>query len=382
MPPKSTPISPMPGKPTVIDLFAGVGGISLGAVRAGFQLSLAVEWDEKALAAHRLNFPNSNHLCADVAELTCDEILEAAGLCEGQLDGMVGGPPCQGFSPMGHRDVNDPRNHLFVKFFELVAECRPKFYVAENVLGILDEQYDEIRKTALEMVKTDYETLPPIKLKASDFGAPTVRERVFFIGYLKDHVDAIGVEMFDALKVDTPISVSRALQGLPDVDCEWQEEHQSWQCIKPLKDPELFSIYADGIPEGVGDPDSVALYQNAALISGCFGTRHSPEVAERYANLEPGEKDPISKSVRLKVDGLCPTLRAGTGPDRGSFQAVRPIHPTEPRVIFPREAARLQGFPDWFQFDGTKWHSFRQIGNSVSPIVAQAILNLIRTRLN
>jgi len=91
--------------------------------------------------------------------------------------------------------------------------------------------------------------------------------------------------------------------------------------------------------------------------------------------------DKVSKFPRLSWDGLCPTLRAGTDSSRGSYQAVRPIHPDKNRVITPREAARLQGFPDWFQFSPTKWHSFRQIGNSVSPFVAEAVLDVIRCKL-
>jgi len=104
---------------------------------------------------------------------------------------------------------------------------------------------------------------------------------------------------------------------------------------------------------------------------------HSCEVRARYASIVAGDVDAKSKSKRLKLNGFCHTIRAGTGRDHGSFQAVRPIHPTEDRVITPREAARLQSFPDWFQFYPTKWHSFRQIGNSVCPILAEKILKLI-----
>jgi DNA (cytosine-5)-methyltransferase 1 len=104
-------------------------------------------------------------------------------------------------------------------------------------------------------------------------------------------------------------------------------------------------------------------------------------VAKRYANVKQGASDKISKSKKLDPTGFCPTLRAGTGKDKGSYQAVRPIHPTKNRVITPREAARLQGFPDWFVFHKTKWHSFRQIGNSVSPIVAERLLNVIREKI-
>jgi DNA (cytosine-5)-methyltransferase 1 len=380
MPPE-TIIPPVPDKPTIIDLFAGVGGISLGATRAGFQLSLAVELDDKAYAAHKLNFPNSNHLKADVADLTRDEILHAAGLEIGQLDGMVGGPPCQGFSNMGLRETDDPRNNLFVNFFELVADCRPKFFVAENVLGILHPDYDPIRKAALEALGDDYVTLDPIRIKASDLGAPTTRERAFFIGYRSDYVEPIVEADLDALRVETPIWVEEALDGLPEIRDEWLDERQSWQPLQLPTDERLLDVFCNGIPEGVGDPEAIRRYQEDGVVSGCFATRHSPALRERYGALEQGAKEPITKSVRLRADGLCPTLRAGTGPDRGSHQAVRPIHPTESRVIAPREAARLQGFPDWFQFDGTKWHSFRQIGNSVSPIVAEAILRLCRNRL-
>ena len=131
----------------------------------------------------------------------------------------------------------------------------------------------------------------------------------------------------------------------------------------------------------MGDRAALRRLRKSNEVSGFLGTAHGAEIAGRYARVETGKRDPVSKSSRLDLDGFCPTLRAGTGPDRGSYQAVRPIHPTEGRVITPREAARLQGFPDWFQFDPTKWHSFRQIGNSVSPILAERIFAVIARAL-
>ena len=107
----------------------------------------------------------------------------------------------------------------------------------------------------------------------------------------------------------------------------------------------------------------------------------SQAVKDRYAKLEYGKQDKVSKSTRLNPDSFCPTLRAGTGPDKGSFQAVRPIHYEHARVITPREAARLQGFPDWYKLPNTIWHSFRQIGNSVSPIAAEQIFRAIFQKL-
>ena len=118
------------------------------------------------------------------------------------------------------------------------------------------------------------------------------------------------------------------------------------------------------------------------LVTGFFSTKHTAAVEQRFSNVEQGKVDRISKYPRLKWDGISPTLRAGTGSDRGSFQAVRPIHPDDPRVITVREAARIQGFPDWFIFHPTKWHSFRMIGNSVSPVVSTHLLSKILSAMN
>lgn len=369
-------------RPTVIDLFSGVGGFSLGAARAGFDLVLAAELDKHAIAAHKRNFLISKHWEIDLSGVSGAELLEHAGLRSGDVDGLIGGPPCQGFSAIGKRRALDPRNSLFVKFFQLVDECQPRFFVAENVPGILSRAYDETRVSALSCVKNSYVVLEPIKLRASDYGAPTSRERVFFIGYRPKAVRELLIDDFYAAKVAEPIYVAEALRGLPaDISHEWLTEDQSWRVTETVPSSQYWDRISDNIPTGVGDPESVRRYQLNREVSGCFGTRHSTEIAERYGSLRAGEKDEISKSVRLKLDGFCPTLRAGTGADLGSFQAVRPIHPTLPRVITPREAARLQGFPDWFRFAPTKWHSFRQIGNSVSPILAEAVLSVIRSHL-
>ena len=149
----------------------------------------------------------------------------------------------------------------------------------------------------------------------------------------------------------------------------------STQTAASAKDSTATSHLASGIRRLYGG------YRVGMKFRASWGLRTQLEVAERYANTECGKYDAISRSYRLDPNGFCPTLRAGTGPQQGSFQAVRPIHPTEDRVITPREAARLQGFPDWFQFSPTKWHSFRQIGNSVSPILAEQILNVVARSL-
>ncbi|QCO22345.1 DNA (cytosine-5-)-methyltransferase [Acinetobacter cumulans] len=364
----------------IIDLFAGAGGLSLGASRAGFNVIGAVELDDHAISTHSKNFPYSCHIQKNISKLDGKEILKELKISKKDLQGVVGGPPCQGFSTMGKRDLEDPRNNLFNDFFRIVKELDPDFFVAENVSGILNEKYSEIREAALSHVKEKYYLLPPLKIKASDFGAPTIRTRIFFIGFHRKKVKYILSEHnFYNQSVEAP-TVEDALKGLMQkIEPTWLKEIDSWQKIEKEKfsDDEFFKKVEGQIPINVGDPESLKRYFEENLVSGCHGTRHTLEVEKRFKELKFGEQDKISKSVKLNPAGYCPTLRAGTGSDKGSYQAVRPIHYLEPRVITPREAARLQGFPDWFVFHETKWHSFRQIGNSVSPIVAEKILKVI-----
>ncbi len=362
--------------PKAIDLFAGAGGLSLGAARAGLRVAAAVEWDKHAMATHTKNFPESKHICQDVGAMTGDSLLQLAGLRVGELDALIGGPPCQGFSTMGLRDVADDRNNLFAHFFRLVRESRPGFFIAENVPGILHEQYDDVRSKALELVPKDYVMFDPIRVEANLYGAATSRTRIFFIGYMPSRVNGSLTAASFAPPPDVEkATVGRALHGLPTrIDARWQSEPLSWRTAATCQGDYLSTRISGLVPDGVGDKSSLERFFNKSEVSGFLGTRHSEEIRKRYRALKYGETDATSKARKLDPDGYCPTIRAGTGSDKGSHQAVRPVHFDSPRVITPREAARLQGFPDWFVFHPTKWHSFRQIGNSVSPIVAERIL--------
>lgn len=366
-------------RPSVIDLFSGVGGLSLGAARAGFHVAGSVELDAIASASHTFNFPGTKHVLEDVSSLTGAGLLKASGVTRGSLVGLIGGPPCQGFSLIGRRDKHDPRNRLFVQFFRLVRETRPAFFFAENVLGILREENAEILEAALSQLPSVYRVLAPIKVRASDYGAPTTRTRVLFIGFDPSRLDELTVDSFAPNLETEQIKVKRALSGLPDVKADWQKESQSWRTVKPLGRRGAFEDRVAGhVPVGVGNSEAIRLV-GTRKVSGFLGTRHSDETVARFEVLAPGEVDAVYRSPRLDPDGFCPTLRAGTNADKGSYQAVRPIHPKKPRVISPREAARLQGFPDWFVFHPTKWHAFRQIGNSVSPIMAESLLSKVAT---
>ncbi len=359
-------------QPTIIDLFSGVGGISLGAARAGFSVTGAVDFNPRAMAAHARNFPNTRHISGDLLDYTGSKLLSELNIK--RPHGIVGGPPCQGFSTMGHRNLDDSRNNLFKHFFKLVNEIRPKFFIAENVTGILDRCYRSLVDEALSLVEDNYTIIRGLEVCAADFGAPTLRRRALFIGTLNGECDALPSEVFSPA-ITERVYVGQALAGLPKlIRSDWQNETQGWRKVEGYSKDGFHKRLSGHIPEGVGCPIAITRLKKAREVSGCLGTTHTIEVKKRFARLKPGKADSISKCVRLDANGFCPTLRAGTGPELGSYQAVRPVHPSSPRVITPREAARLQGFPDWFTFDSTKWHSFRMIGNSVSPILAEKML--------
>lgn len=366
-------------KPTLVDLFCGCGGFGLGAELAGFHTVAAIDIDATLQSAYKNNFPNTKVVNWDLTSLDksgWDKILDNQ-----QIDGVIGGPPCQGYSRIGVGDVNDPRRKLLEDFFRHVNILNPKFFVMENVEGLMDKQNRPQLDKALSMVNDKYTLIGPLVIDASDCGAPTRRRRVIVVGYDSKYVGDLSESHF---KFNLPkVTVGDAIKDLPP-PIPQSAQINDFGFARYPQSPNL-SKYAQQMrgsaPEGLGFAEAIKEHASGK-VSGLFTTNHSQEVAERYQKTIPGKTDPISRSKKLLWDGLCPTLRAGTGSDKGSFQSVRPLHPEIGRVITVREAARLQGFPDWFTFHPTKWHSFRMIGNSVSPIVSQQILNVIYQNLH
>ena len=377
--------------PYVIDLFSGAGGLSLGASRAGFNVVAAVEIDKHAIKSHALNFPFCHHIQEDILTLTGQDILKESGYSREDIIGVIGGPPCQGFSTIGKQDADDSRNRLFEHFFQIVEDIQPLFFVAENVPGIMNEKYKDIREKAFAHIN-NYNVIVPFKVKADEYGAPTSRTRYFFIGYKDDpRIRPFTQNDIELMKisVEQRTVAEVALEGLPEniTYSKKKSEYKRyinryWDITIPHKQSDFFyNRVTSLIPPELGNEYYLQKYLRFHTINGCIPTKHSKKIRERYLALSYGQQDRISKSTKLKPDNYCPTLRAGTGPDKGSYQAVRPIHYKYPRVITPREAARLQGFPDWFCLPDTIWHSFRQIGNSVSPIVAERVLLAIFQKL-
>jgi DNA (cytosine-5)-methyltransferase 1 len=368
---------------SIIDLYCGVGGFSLGAARAGFKIAGAIDNDPITIETHKQNFPKTNHLQLNLSKVTGKTLVKKLGVKKTDITGIIGGPPCQGFSTIGKNHISDPRNDLFIQFYRLVNQVKPKFFVCENVPGILRNKYDKIRNAAQSILKDHYTFLEPITLVASDYGAPTSRTRVFFIGFQKSLGLMLCEDDFKPSQNISKIIVEYALKGLPKkINPEWQEEETGWRKIRSGPNSSFGKRLNGLIPLRVGNRDAILSLRNDRLVTGCLGTIHNKEVLQRWKKLEVGKIDPISRTIRLDPKGYCPTLRAGTAREKGGFQSLRPIHPTEDRVITTREAARLQGFPDWFIFHQTKWHSFRQIGNSVSPLLAEKILKVIHSKIS
>lgn len=352
----------------VVDLFAGCGGLSLGAARAGLHPSLAVELDNHASAAHLKNFPQCKTAVLDLSSV---ENRDVGSLLGGKPDLVIGGPPCQGFSHIGKRDQSDPRNNLLDKFFEIVADIKPRAFMMENVPGLLDPSNQQFLERAINRVADRYTILAPTVLDAADFGAATRRKRVIVIGYDSASVNRISLECIENARSPST-NVREALAGLPEPSPTDIGKFE-------LADTPYVRLINRTI-ESVGSQEKIQAFLNG-FISGLETTRHTDVVRERFRETLPGQAEETSRFFRLHPDQPARTLRAGTGADRGSFQSARPIHFLAPRVVTVREAARIQGFPDWFDFHPTKWHSHRMIGNSVSPIFAEAVLKVLARAL-
>lgn len=381
-------------RPIAVDLFAGAGGMTLGFEQAGFDVLASVEIDPIHCATHEFNFPFCSMLCKSVVDTAGEEIRKRSEIGDREIDAVICGSPCQGFSLIGKRAFDDPRNSLVFHFHRLVLQLQPKFFVMENVRGITVGEHKQILNTLIEefkicgyQVEENYQVL-----NAAYYGVPQSRERLFLIGARED------VEL---PKYPQPItkqtlpnnSTSKSLSVLP-------EGPTVWDAIGDLPEVEKYSelLERDWVIAEYGKPSNYALtlrristladdysYErefDSRILSSSFRTKHSIETIKRFAETTQGEREPISRFHKLHPAGVCNTLRAGTDMYKGSFTSPRPIHPFTARCITVREAARLHSYPDWFRFHVTKWHGFRQVGNSVPPLLAKAVAAEIIRSLN
>lgn len=370
----------MTKRPTVLDLFAGCGGMSLGMEASGFDIACSVEFDPVHSIVHHFNFPYGATICRDVSLVTSQDISEQlASRGYNDIDVIVGGPPCQGFSHMGKRQLDDDRNKLVFEYVRLVREIKPKYFVFENVPGIASGKHKKFLAELLEQFDDiGYTVASPYKvLDASHYGVAQARKRLILIGTRKD-----------LIKVNYPATTHEISNSINDLFTDVKEKIVgSVDAVSDFEDIPVFIGKDDGIELKVNrnryslnftlSPNGV--YEKChtrhtdGLIYNHVGSNHSDVSIQRFQDTVCGKNEAISRFFKLHPDKPCNTLRAGTNSDHGAHTAPRPIHYKHPRCISVREGARLHSFPDWFQFHRTIWHGFREIGNAVAPMLGKAI---------
>lgn len=356
-------------RPVAVDLFAGAGGLSLGFEQAGFDVLAAAEIDPVHCAVHEFNFPLCTSICADASKLSSADIRKAANLGNKKVDVVFGGAPCQGFSLIGKRAIDDPRNSLLLDFVRLASELKADYFVFENVKGITIGRHKQLLEELIETFQANgYNVQLPYRvLNSADFGVPQDRQRLILMGARK----GLPLPVYPAVS-SARTTVWDAIGDLPDADL--YEDLLESDAIEGVEFGKA-SRYARILRGTAVDPTDFSYPRqwNRSQLTSSMRTVHTPLSQQRFAATPHGRVEPISRFLKLDPNGVCNTLRAGTGSDRGAFTSPRPIHPVYQRCITVREAARLHSYPDWFRFHVTKWHGFRQIGNSVPPRLARAV---------
>jgi len=343
----------------VLDLFCGAGGLSLGFQKAGFEIVGGVDFDPQAMETHKANFKSRFEFCGDIKSISNETIIDKLS----DVDVIIGGPPCQGFSIANRyeKEVDDPRNKLFFEFMRFVQIIKPKVFVIENVPGILTKDDGYAKDRILDITsngQTKYKTNVNV-LNANDYGVPQLRRRAFFVGIREDLNVIFDFKSLKKSSIETTVA----------------------DAIGDLCDPKIDNKSA--LSRILRDSDII---QNHDI------TVHKPAVVQRISHVKPGENwssvpshlwdtnrnnRHSSAYRRLSLDK--PSITIDTG-------HMNYFHPIENRVPTVRESARIQTFPDSFIFMGGKGAQYRQVGNAVPPllskVIAESILELINYAKN
>lgn len=335
------------------DLFSGVGGLSQGFISAGFEIAFAIEFDEEIADAYARNHPDTEMINEDICGVDIDDLKKR----HSNVDLIMGGPPCQGFSQKGKRlNLNDPRNFLFQQFVRFVEAYRPKYFVLENVPNIITTSNGYFKNQIIDSFSKLGYTVNCGVLSASEFGIPQDRHRAVFIGVLGPK----------AIALPTPplkrVTIQEAIYDLPFIG--------SGEGLEVSKyDKKATSEYQKMLRG-----ESTVLYNHVA-------TKHSDLALKRLSLIPKGAGREVlpaehrTKSIysgtwcRLIENGIASTIttRFDT-PSSGRF-----THPILNRCLTVREAARIQSFQDSFRFYGSKTSQMKQVGNAVPPLLAKSI---------
>lgn len=345
-------------KYNVLDLFCGAGGLSLGFQNAGFNISGGVEFDKEIMKTHEKNFPNAINICADIRNITDEQVLEQFG---NRVDVIIGGPPCQGFSAANKWQSEEEKiekNRLFYEYIRFIKILKPKVFVIENVRQILTKEDGYAKKEIMRITgELGYTVSEPRVLIASDYGVPQKRERAIFVGVRND----LNTEFdYDYIQKKKKVTVREAISDLYGIQTDGEAPFK-------LNNP----------PES--DYEKMMREHSQDIISNHF-TKFPKEIVQKRMSYVPQGGNwrdvPVelwdtqrsnrhsSAYRRLKEDDVSITIDTGH---------MNYFHPLENRVPTVRESARIQSFPDDFIFEGSRTNQYLQVGNAVPPLMAQAV---------
>ena len=341
----------------IIDLFCGCGGLSFGFEKAGFDIALAIDMWKDAVATYNHNHKKPVAKCIDIHTLTAEYLQETAA--DGKIVGIIGGPPCQGYSTVGTRDINDPRNHLYKEYCRVVETVRPDFFVIENVKGLTTLSGGAFRDDIIDRFgKLGYKVTYQI-VNAADYGVPQNRHRVFFVG-LKDK------EFVFPDVLTEKLTTKDAISDLPYINNDNGLEKEFRYTMPPKN--EYQRMMRANSKNVKNHQITVHSEQTVNIISMIPDGGKIKDLPEEYWNIRKYNK------AFERMSSTRPSNTVDTG-HRNYF------HYEENRIPTVRENARLQSFPDNFEFLGTKTSQYKQVGNAVPPLLAYAIAKAIKRQL-
>lgn len=343
-----------------IDIFSGAGGMSLGAHLAGIKVRLAIESSPQAANTYRMNHPGVTVLATDIANVTPRQLR----ISREEPTVLFGGPPCQGFSTSNQRTrtIDNPTNWLFSEYLRVVKTLRPDWVVFENVRGILETEKGYFYRSVLTGLQASGYATSEWLLNAADFGVPQKRWRVFVIG------SRSGKILLPPRARTGRITVRDAISDLPILRNGADRDRL------PYRVPAI-SAYAQMLRGGLEECGNHLV------------TRSSDTILSRYACIKGGGN--WQQIPGFLMGSYADRRRCHTGIYRrlklsepsvviGNFRKNMLIHPTQQRGLSVREAARLQSFPDSFEFTGSIGFQQQQVGNAVPPLLAKAVFQLIK----
>ena len=375
---------------TMIDLFSGAGGLSCGLGQAGFVPVLANEISERFAETYKLNNPDTKIITGDVRDVNA-KMLHGLIKEYGDIDLIVGGPPCQGFSVNAPvRSLDDPRNHLFKEYMRIVEEIRPKAVLIENVPGIVSLGKGTVVEQIYKMLNALGYKVKHRILFAGHYGVPQLRFRTFFIGIRDYGNDIIFPEPEYYVNANANFTQSKELcyNVMPLDRFILKPKTNVWDAIGDL--PEIQA--GEKLSEYAYASEAQCEYQTLLRKGSERVTSHyCPRLAavniERLKYIPIGgswrdipfdllpaglkrarRSDHTKRYGRLDPNGLCSTIMTKCDPHWGSF-----FHPYQARTLSVREAARIQSFPDKYKFTGSMTEQYEQVGNAVPPLLARAV---------